>query len=473
MTVTKVSSAINIEKLNQDIKLFPHIKPITPDMNITFKGVSRTVMLDRYAFKDVKLLTLGVTDLVVVTYKDDPKFPRRGYGIVTEYWVTDGIVKVKLDDQFEGGMEIKVPISKVDKPLELFYEQIADRNARGLADVENPEDFDATYDKFNNILVNKAAVPAGRVLMGAGSEQDVTYFNCYVMPYMHDSRGGIGDHRKKVMEIMSRGGGVGTNGSTLRPRRAFCHGVNGRSSGSVTWLHDLSQLTNLVEQGGSRRGAQMIMLNSSHPDIIEFIISKVQNPRVLRFIIENTNSDLIKSEAERKLNFTPLNPTEKYRLEQFVHNTMKPQDLELYTEAIEEAKSILADGGHYSVHNPDFLTGANISVCFDDDFMEALENETTYRLRFPDVESHTPEQREYYDEHWADCGDVREWETVHNMPVKTYCEIDAQEMWDLINTCATYSAEPGIFFLDNANQMTNAVAYNQKVVATNPCGKIA
>src|SRR5690625_6483560 len=80
------------------------------------------------------------------------------------------------------------------------------------------------------------------------------------------------------MEIMSRGGGVGTNGSTLRPRNALARGVNGKSSGSVSWLDDIAKLTHLVEQGGSRRGAQMIMLVDSHPDIIEFIISKMQNP---------------------------------------------------------------------------------------------------------------------------------------------------------------------------------------------------
>ena len=85
------------------------------------------------------------------------------------------------------------------------------------------------------------------------------------------------------MEIMSRGGGVGTNGSTLRPKHARAKRVGGRSSGAVSWLHDLSQLTHLVEQGGSRRGAQMIMLSIWHPDIIEFIISKMQNPKILHF----------------------------------------------------------------------------------------------------------------------------------------------------------------------------------------------
>ena len=65
---------------------------------------------------------------------------------------------------------------------------------------------------------------------------------------------------------------------------ALAKGVNGKSSGAVSWLHDLSELTHLVEQGGSRRGAQMIMMHDWHPDIIEFIVSKMQNPKILQFL---------------------------------------------------------------------------------------------------------------------------------------------------------------------------------------------
>ena len=100
-------------------------------------------------------------------------------------------------------------------------------------------------------LSNLNFIPAGRVLYGAGSDTEVTFFNCYVMPFVADSREGISDHRKQVMEIMSRGGGVGTNGSTLRPRNTLARGVNGKSSGSVSWLDDIAKLTHLVEQGGS------------------------------------------------------------------------------------------------------------------------------------------------------------------------------------------------------------------------------
>src|SRR5699024_4865587 len=177
-----------------------------------------------------------------------------------------------------GKDSIKRHLSVIDKPLEIYYEQIAKRNAAGLSKVEKTnEQVDNAFSSFLNELASLRFIPAGRVLYGAGSETDVTYFNCYVMPFIKDSREGISDHRKQVMEIMSRGGGVGTNGSSLRPRNTLARGVNGKSSGSVSWLDDIAKLTRLVEQGGSRRGAQMIMLADWHPDIVEFIISKMQN----------------------------------------------------------------------------------------------------------------------------------------------------------------------------------------------------
>ena len=77
----------------------------------------------------------------------------------------------------------------------------------------------------------------------------------------------------------------------------------------------------------------------------------------------------------------------------------------------------------------------------------------------------------FYNEKWHEIGDVREWERL-GYDVRVYRTIKARALWDLINICATYSAEPGIFFIDNANSETNAKAYGQQVVATNPCGEV-
>ena len=479
-TLIDTNLEINVQALNEDIKLFPQVHPITPDMKLTHEGVSRLVMLDRYAFKDTEKKTLKEGDFVVLTVKPDPKFPARGYGIVKAIDWDNNQAMIQVADEFRNVLEddeeietglIKRDLDVIDKPLEIYYEQIAKRNATGLAAVEKTEENRQKYfELFTKELASLNFIPAGRVLYGAGSETDVTYFNCYVMPFVQDSREGISDHRKQVMEIMSRGGGVGTNGSTLRPRNTLARGVNGKSSGSVSWLDDIAKLTHLVEQGGSRRGAQMIMLADWHPDIIEFIISKMQNPRILRYLIENTNDEQIKQLANEKLKFTPLTETEK-DLYQGILNYKNMPGLGGFTKAaIREAEEKLKTGGTYSVHNPEFLTGANISVCLTKEFMEAVENDDYYELRFPDVENYTEEEMKVYNEKWHKIGDVREWEKL-GYRVRTYRKIKARELWDLINICATYSAEPGIFFIDNANDMTNAKAYGQQVVATNPCGE--
>src|SRR5690625_2507586 len=307
---------INIDSLNEDIAQFPQVHPITDDMKITHEGVSRLVMLDRYAFKDTEKKTLKIGDFVVLTVKQDPNFPARGYGFIQSINWEKNEAKIIVAEEFRSILEdeveietgiIKRDIDVIDKPLEIFYEQIAKRNASGLAAVETTEEKrQRSFEMFTKELASLNFVPAGRVLYGAGSGTEVTYFNCYVMPFVRDSREGISEHRKQVMEIMSRGGGVGTNGSTLRPRNTLARGVNGKSSGSVSWLDDIAKLTHLVEQGGSRRGAQMIMLADWHPDIIEFIISKMQNPRILRYLIENIEDETIQELAKEKLKFTPL-----------------------------------------------------------------------------------------------------------------------------------------------------------------------
>ncbi|RFU69779.1 vitamin B12-dependent ribonucleotide reductase [Peribacillus saganii] len=471
---------VNIERLNKDIALFPQVHPITSDMNITHKGVSRLVMIDRYSFKDTEKITLTNGDFVVLTIKEDPKFPARGTGFIVSIDWEKKKAKVLVEDEYRGVLDkpeevetgiVDRPIDVIEKPLEIYYEQIAKRNATGLASVETTEAKQKEwFEKFYQELVGMNFVPAGRVLYGAGSDTEVTFFNCYVMPFVQDSREGISEHRKQVMEIMSRGGGVGTNGSTLRPRNTLAKGVNGKSSGSVSWLDDIAKLTHLVEQGGSRRGAQMIMLADWHPDIIEFIISKMQNPRILRYLMENTNDETIKKYANEKLKFTPFTEQETAMYQGIINYKNIPGQGGFNDKIIKDAETKLATGGTYSVHNSEFLTGANISVCLTKEFMNAVENDEVYDLRFPDVEKYDQEEMKIYNEEWHQVGDVREWAKLGHK-VRVYRTIRAKELWNLINICATYSAEPGIFFIDNANEMTNAKAYGQQVVATNPCGE--
>ncbi|MCK7486799.1 MAG: hypothetical protein MZU97_15795 [Bacillus subtilis] len=160
-----------------------------------------------------------------------------------------------------------------------------------------------TVDKVKDFYYEIAEmnlVPAGRVLFGAGSQSAVTYFNCFVMPYVHDSRVGISEHRQKVMEIMiqrrrRRHERLDACGRRTRSPKASAANPRAPSAGCRT----LSQLTNLVEQGGSRRGAQMIMmarLASRHHRVHH--LEDAEHPRILQFLIENIKDEDIVREAK-------------------------------------------------------------------------------------------------------------------------------------------------------------------------------
>ncbi|HLI07976.1 MAG TPA: LAGLIDADG family homing endonuclease [Ktedonobacteraceae bacterium] len=162
------------------------------------------------------------------------------------------------------------------QPLEFYPEQLWARVARGIAAVEPTEEQRAYWEKrFYEALDNFQFVPGGRILAGAGSGHQVTFYNCYVIPSPEDSRQGILDNLKTMTEIMARGGGVGINLSTLRPRGSYIKTVNGTASGPCSWAQLYSVATgDVIQQGGSRRGALMLMLNDDHPDIEEFITVK-------------------------------------------------------------------------------------------------------------------------------------------------------------------------------------------------------
>ncbi|CAN5286604.1 adenosylcobalamin-dependent ribonucleoside-diphosphate reductase [soil metagenome] len=159
--------------------------------------------------------------------------------------------------------------------LEKYPDQMWKRVAWGISQVEAPKLQKFWEDKFYQAMRDFKFIPAGRILSGAGTPYEVTYYNCYVIPSPKDSRGGIMDNITKTVEIQSRAGGVGLNLSTLRPRGARVRKVNGTSSGPVNWASLYSTANHdVIQQGGSRRGALMLMMNDWHPDIEEFITVK-------------------------------------------------------------------------------------------------------------------------------------------------------------------------------------------------------
>jgi ribonucleoside-diphosphate reductase alpha chain len=235
------------------------------DLN-NLHGLGEKIFLDRYALKDMDKTHLRQGDVVVVCVDTDSG--QREIGTVLS--LSEGDAVVELDD----GKQVVRALEQVDRPLEIHPDQMQARVAAGVASMEPPEARGLWETEFRWLLEGWKFVPGGRILTAAGTEQDLTYYNCYVIPCPEDSRDGIVATLSQMTEIMSRGGGVGINLSSLRPRYAYVRGVNGRSSGSVSWGSLYSFVTGLIEQGGSRRGALMLILNIWHPDVAEFISAK-------------------------------------------------------------------------------------------------------------------------------------------------------------------------------------------------------
>lgn len=149
------------------------------------------------------------------------------------------------------------------------------RVAKHLAQAEQGEDKKSVVeDKFYKAMEDFKFIPGGRILSGAGVAGQRTFYNCFVIPSPADSRGGIMESVTTMAEIMARGGGVGVNLSSLRPKGSYVKGVNGTASGAVSFGGLYSYMTGLITQGGSRRGALMLVLDVDHPDIEDFITVK-------------------------------------------------------------------------------------------------------------------------------------------------------------------------------------------------------
>ncbi|TRZ50859.1 adenosylcobalamin-dependent ribonucleoside-diphosphate reductase [bacterium] len=165
--------------------------------------------------------------------------------------------------------------NKAGKALEKRPDEMWGRIAKAVSLVEKKSKQKHWEKEFYSVLKDFKYVPGGRILSGAGTGFAVSFYNCFVIPSPADSRGGILETLRQMVEIMARGGGVGINLSSLRPRGERVNKVNGFSSGPINWAELFSVATkDIIQQGGTRRGALMLMLWDWHPDIEEFITVK-------------------------------------------------------------------------------------------------------------------------------------------------------------------------------------------------------
>lgn len=131
--------------------------------------------------------------------------------------------------------------------------------------------------KIAKLIRERKFLFGGRILSNRGiTDRGVTYSNCYVIEPPHDSIEGIYEAAMKLARTFSYGGGCGVDISTLRPKGAEVHNAALTTSGAVSFMDVLEQTARVIGQNG-RRGALMISMDSSHPDIHDFIDAKLDN----------------------------------------------------------------------------------------------------------------------------------------------------------------------------------------------------
>ncbi len=138
-------------------------------------------------------------------------------------------------------------------------------------------------DRFFAAMQDYKFLPGGRILAGAGSNRNVTLFNCFVMGSIPDDMGGIFEHLKEAALTMQSGGGIGYDFSTLRPKGAPVHGVGADASGPLTFMDVWDSMCRTIMSAGYRRGAMMATMRCDHPDIEDFVDAKQESGRLRMF----------------------------------------------------------------------------------------------------------------------------------------------------------------------------------------------
>ncbi|MGA1845448.1 MAG: adenosylcobalamin-dependent ribonucleoside-diphosphate reductase, partial [bacterium] len=219
---------------------------------------------------------------------------------------TKSIFGIRLD-------ELKLPINAVhvlkkrylrrddsrrliETPRELFM-----RVARAISQAEErfPRTIsrDEVEETFYSMMTSLEFLPNSPTLMNAGTNLG-QLSACFVIP-VEDSIDSIFEALKDMATIHQTGGGTGFNFSHLRPKGDLVNSTKGEASGPVSFMGAFDKATQIIVQGGKRRGANMGILRCDHPDILDFIEAKMDGESFSNFNLSVGVTDAF-MEAVRK-----------------------------------------------------------------------------------------------------------------------------------------------------------------------------
>ncbi len=191
----------------------------------------------------------------------------------------------------------------IETPRQLFQ-----RVAKAIASVDinyKKISVKKTEEEFFEVLSNLEFLPNTPTLMNAGT--DLNLAACFVLP-VDDSLRTIFKAVENMAIIQQSGGGTGFNFSKLRPRGDIVKSSKGIASGPLSFIKIFDVTTETIKQGGKRRGANMAILDVTHPDIIEFVTSKTKEGTLANFNISVGVNDLFMDAVEKNKTYELVNP---------------------------------------------------------------------------------------------------------------------------------------------------------------------